>query len=89
MAIPCYNKDTKREELKAMKKNNIYANLLTEEQKEAFRKGDKHYVSPFKNLQTRDTLLEISSRTTVVYVSTTYARIYEAKQDRIISQQWN
>ena len=68
---------------------NSLINLLTDEQKEAFRKGDAYYVSPFKNKKTRSALVEISTRTTVVYVSTTYTKIYEAKQDRILSQQWN
>lgn len=68
---------------------NSLTNLLTDEQKEAFRKGDAYYVSPFKSMKTRKTLVETSTCTTVVYVSTTYAKIYEAKQDRILSQQWN
>ena len=68
---------------------NSLTNLLTDEQKAAFRKGDAYYVSPFKNMKTRKALAEISTCTTVVYVSTTYAKIYEAKQDRILSQQWN
>ena len=68
---------------------NSLTNLLTDEQKAAFRKGDAYYVSPFKNMKTRKALVEISTCITVVYVSTTYAKIYEAKQDRILSQQWN
>ena len=67
-----------------------YKNILTEEQKEAFRKGDRYYVSPFKNKNIRASLCEVTPNSTgSVYCTTTYARIYEAKRDRIISQQWN
>jgi hypothetical protein len=65
-----------------------YANLLTEEQKEAFRKGDRYYKSPFKNCTvTRSLLVTVSSKKE--YTTTTFARIHEARIDRMISRQWN
>lgn len=66
-----------------------YADILPDHIKEAFRKGDAYYVSPFKKTTTKSLLCTVSAKNDVVYVSTTYARIYEAKRDRIISQQWN
>lgn len=72
-------------------KNTTYANLLTEEQKAAFRKGDAYYVSPFKNINIRKNLemCNRSNPTGSIYNTTSFARVYEAKQDRIVSQQWN
>ncbi len=66
-----------------------YADILPDHIKEAFRKGDAYYVSPFKKPATRSILCTVSAKSDVVYVSTTYARIFEAKRDRVISQQWN
>ena len=67
-----------------------YINLLTDEEKAAFAKGDAYYVSPFKGR-----LKDMESRTTtgtystgVVYSTTSYSRIHEARMDRIASRQW-
>ena len=59
-----------------------YINLLTDEEKEAFRKGDAHYVSPFKRR------LKGQEPRSVVYSTTSYTRIYAACADRIASRQW-
>ena len=65
-----------------------YTSLLTEEQKEAFRKGDKYYKSPFKNnTYTRSIFASVSSKQE--YTSTSFGRIHEARMDRMISRQWN
>lgn len=67
-----------------------YKDLLTDEMKEAFRKGDAYYVSPFKNHTIRTTLCSMSAKDTgSVYNTTSFARIYNAKRDSIISKQWN
>ena len=67
-----------------------YINLLTDEEKEAFRKGDAYYVSPFKRrLGKAKSLAEMCVYTTgVVYSTTSYTRIYAACADRIASRQW-
>lgn len=68
-----------------------YINLLTDEEKEAFRKGDAYYVSPFKRrLKGQEPLRDVCVySTTVVYSTTNNTRIFEARMDRIISRQWN
>ena len=72
-------------------KNTTYANLLTDAQKEAFRKGDAYYVSPFKNINIRKNLemCNRSNSTGSVYNTTSFTRIHEARMDRMISRQWN
>ena len=62
-----------------------FASMITEEQKEAFRKGDKYYVSPFKNMKMRND----SRSSNGSYISTSYSRIHEARMDSISSRQWN
>lgn len=64
-----------------------YADILPESIKEAFRKGDAYYKSPFKNMAMRKTLCSMSA--TSIYVTTTYTQIHEARMDRIASRQWN
>ena len=67
-----------------------YADILTEEQKEAFRKGDAYYKSPFKNLNLRKTLCNTNASSTgSVYVTSSQARIHEALVDSWKSKSWN
>lgn len=68
-----------------------YIDLLTNEEKEAFRKGDAYYVSPFKRrLKGQEPRRDVCVYSTaVVYSTTNNTRIYEARMDRIISRQWN
>lgn len=67
-----------------------YADILPEHIKEAFRKGDAYYVSPFKGMTTRATLCKMSAKDTgSLYNTTSFTRIYDAKRDSIISKQWN
>lgn len=68
-------------------KNTTYANLLTDAQKEAFRKGDAYYKSPFKKMPARSAVHYMSS--TSVYCTTNNNRVHEARMDRMISRQWN
>ena len=67
-----------------------YINLLTDEEKEAFRRGDTYYVSPFKRrLKGQEPRRDVCIYTTgVVYNTTSYTRIYAACADRIASRQW-
>ena len=66
-----------------------YKDLLTEEQKEAFRKGDKYYKSPFKNMKSQRALVECHVSTTVIYTTTSFTRIHEALVDSWSSRSWN
>lgn len=67
-----------------------YANLLTEEQKEAFRKGDRYYVSPFKNQGNARSLIECHSNVREQrYATTTRQAIHEAMVDSWNSRSWN
>lgn len=66
-----------------------YASLLTDAEKEAFRKGDKYYVSPFKNMKLRCELIDIATCRKQVFTTSSMTRIFAAKQDYIKSQQWN
>lgn len=71
-------------------KNISYKDILSDDIKEAFRKGDAYYVSPFKNHTIRATLCNMSAKDTgSMYNTTSFARIYDAKRDSIISKQWN
>ncbi len=64
-----------------------YKDLLTDEQKEAFRKGDAYYKSPFKKMPARSAVHYMSN--TSVYCTTSSGRVHEARMDRMISRQWN
>lgn len=67
-----------------------YAYILTEEQKEAFRKGDAYYKSPFKNMAVRSSLCRASTNDTgSAYNTTSKARIHEALVDSRKSKSWN
>lgn len=67
-----------------------YADILPEHVKEAFRKGDAYYVSPFKNHHIRGTLCNMATKDTgSMYNTTSYTRIHEARMDRMISRQWD
>ena len=67
-----------------------YTNILTDEQKEAFRKGDAYYKSPFKNTKMRMALCEMSAKDTgSIYTTTSSARIHEALVDSWKSKSWN
>ena len=67
-----------------------YINLLTDEEKAAFAKGDAYYVSPFKGrLKNKEPRVSIGTYSTgVIYTTTSYSRISEAFSDRIASRQW-
>jgi len=67
-----------------------YINLLTDEEKTSFARGDAYYVSPFKGrLKGKEPRVIVEPYSTgVVYTSTSYSRIYEACADRIASRQW-
>lgn len=67
-----------------------YINLLTDEEKAAFAKGDAHYVSPFKR-RLKDKEPRVFSETYstgIIYTTTSYSKIHEARMDRIASRQW-
>ena len=67
-----------------------YKDILPEEIKEAFRKGDAYYKSPFKGMSARKNLYKTSNNDTGSnYVNTTFAQIHEARMDRIASRSWN
>ena len=67
-----------------------YADILTEEQKEAFRKGDAYYKSPFKGRHIRETLCNTSAiNTGSVYVTSSQSRIHDALVDSWKSKSWN
>ena len=67
-----------------------YADILTEEQKEAFRKGDAYYKSPFKGMHMRETLCNTSAISTgSIYVTSSRSRIHEAMVDSWKSKSWN
>lgn len=67
-----------------------YINLLTDEEKAAFAKGDAYYVSPFKGrLKNKEPKVAIGTYSTgIIYTTTSYSRISEAFSDRIASRQW-
>ena len=67
-----------------------YINLLTDEEKAAFARGDAYYVSPFKRrLKGQEPRVTVNTYSTgVIYTTTSYARIHEARMDRIASRQW-
>ena len=67
-----------------------YINLLTDEEKAAFAKGDAYYVSPFKNkLKNKEPrVISNTYSTGVIYTTTSFSRIHEACADRIASRQW-
>ena len=64
-----------------------YKDLLTDAQKEAFRKGDAYYRSPFKKMPARSAVHYMTY--TSVYCTTSNGRVHEARMDRMISKQWN
>ncbi len=67
-----------------------YADILTEEQKEAFRKGDAYYKSPFKDMHKRETLCNTNTMSTgSVYVTSSRSRIHDAMVDSWKSKSWN
>lgn len=67
-----------------------YADILTEEQKEAFRKGDAYYKSPFKGAHMRETLCSTNAISTgSVYITSSRSRIHEAMIDSWKSKSWN
>lgn len=67
-----------------------YADILTEEQKEAFRKGDAYYKSPFKGKHIRENLYNTSAiSTSSAYVTSSRSRIHEAMLDSWKSKSWN
>ena len=67
-----------------------YADILTEEQKEAFRKGDAYYKSPFKGKQMRESLCNTSAMSTgFAYVTSSRSRIHDAMVDSWKSKSWN
>lgn len=65
-----------------------YTTLLTDAQKEAFRKGDAYYKSPFKKMRTHSAVHYMSVSVSV-YNTTNNSRVHEARMDRMISRQWN
>ena len=67
-----------------------YINLLTDEEKAAFAKGDAYYVSPFKGrLKGKEPRVITNTYSTgIIYTTTSYSRIHEACADRIASRQW-
>lgn len=67
-----------------------YADILTEEQKEAFRKGDAYYKSPFKKMQMREALCNTSTTGTgFAYTTSSCSRIHDAMVDSWKSKSWN
>jgi hypothetical protein len=67
-----------------------YANILTDEQKEAFRKGDAYYKSPFKKTAVKMALCNMSVKDTgSIYNTTSSTRIHEALIDSWKSKSWN
>ena len=65
-----------------------YKTLLTDAQKEAFRKGDAYYVSPFKKMPTRSAVHYMYCTSSNPYTTTDSARIHAARMDRRASRQW-
>ena len=67
-----------------------YINLLTDEEKASFAKGDAYYVSPFKGrLKGKESRVITNTYSTgIIYTTTSYSRIHEACADRIASRQW-
>jgi hypothetical protein len=65
-----------------------YTKLLTKEQKEAFRRGDRYYKSPFKKMPTARAVA-YATRTTCIYVSTTRSNVHCAMLDSWKSKGWN
>lgn len=61
---------------------------LTEEQKRAFQRGDKYYVSPLKQY-TRTSRATDYMASSSAYVSSGYKQIYAAAKDRKNSRSWN
>lgn len=66
-----------------------YKDILPEHIKEAFRKGDKYYKSPFKGMESKRALVECHVTTTTVYTTTSFTRIHEALVDSWSSRSWN
>lgn len=66
----------------------INRNTLTAEQKRAFQKGDKYYISPLKqyvrNYHAVEYLAPIQ-----LYSTTNSKRIHGAEKDRNKSRSWN
>ena len=60
-----------------------YINLLTDEEKAAFAKGDAYYVSPFKGrLKDKEPRVSIENYSTgIIYTTTSYSRISGAFSD--------
>ena len=61
---------------------------LTEEQKRAFQRGDKYYVSPLRQY-TRTPCATDYMAFSSTYVSSGYKQIYAAAKDRKNSRSWN
>lgn len=61
---------------------------LTEEQKRAFQRGDKYYVSPLKQYARTPRATDYMASSSA-YVSSGYKKIYAAAKDRKNSRSWN
>lgn len=66
----------------------VEKNMLTEEQKRAFQKGDEYYVSPLKRY-VREYHATKYLAPVKEYTTTNYKRIYGAEKDRKRSRAWN
>ena len=66
----------------------IEKGMLTEEQKRAFQRGDKYYVSPLKQYVRAYHAVEFMA-TAPGYVKSSYEEIHAANRDRINSRSWN
>lgn len=63
-------------------------NTLTPEQKRAFQKGDKYYISPLKSYVRNYSAIEFLSPISV-YSTSNFEKLHEANKDRIKNHSWN
>lgn len=61
---------------------------LTEEQKRAFQKGDRYYVSPLKQYTRPSRAIDYMAASST-YNSSGYRQIYAAAKDKKNSRSWN
>lgn len=63
-------------------------NTLTPEQKKAFQKGDKYYISPLKKY-VRDYSATEFLNPISVFSTSNFEKLHEAEKDRNKSRSWN
>ena len=63
-------------------------NTLTPDQKRAFKKGDKYYISPLKKY-VRDYSATEFLNPISVFSTSNFEKLHEAEKDRNKSRSWN